>query len=469
MSNWFDPLRTRKVLALALPIIGGMTSQVILNLVDTAMVGRLGPEPQASVGLGSFSFLMFATVVTCLGTGVQAIVSRREGEGDKEAGGLALDTGLVLSVVIGLPLGYLLAEAAPWVFSLLSDDIIIVHGDTTKNYSGGSEYLAIRLLALGVVGANFCYRGFYNGIGRSSIYMLSIVMIQVLNIFFNWVFIFGNLGAEMMDVRGAALASVVAQSVGTCFYTFLTFLQADIRSQYRPFQLRRLTVTACSRLLNLAWPDAIRSSAVLVSLVLFLKLHGEISTESLAAGTILLNVGSAGFLLAMGMGLAGATMVGQNLGRNDPAEARHLVWLGVRLCTLGLLPAAIGVAIWTDPLLLVFTQDEATIAIAGPSLRLFSFIVLINVVPVVLLFSLLGAGDTRWVAKAQVAQQYLLMLPLAALLGLYVAPAVAPAMGLAEPTAGVLGLWAGMALSRIGISLAVVPRFQGNTWEKVQV
>ena len=460
MSRWFEPTRSRQVLGLALPIIGGMTSQIVLNLVDTAMVGRLGPAPQASVGLGSFSFLMFATVVTCLGTGVQAIVSRREGEGDRDAAGGALDTGLCLSVLIGLPLGYLLAQAAPTIFAQLSDDPLVIHGG--EFFSGGSDYLAIRLLALGVVGANFCFRGFYNGIGRSSVYMISIILIQVLNILFNWMFIFGNLGADAMDVRGAALASVVAQCIGTCFYTFLTFLQADIRAHYRPFRISRLKVQSFGRLARLAWPDAVRSAAVLVSLTLFLKLHGEVSTTSLAAGTILLNIGSAGFLVALGMGLAGATMVGQNLGRNDPGEARKLVWLGVRLCTVAMIPGAIAISVWAGPVLTVFSQDAATIAIATPSLRLFSFIMLVNVLPIVLMFSLLGAGETRWVAKVQIAQQYILMLPLAAFFGLW----LAPTLGYSSESAAVFGLWSGMAFSRIVISAAVVPRFQGRTWEK---
>jgi len=463
MKRWFDPERSRAVLRLALPIIGGMTSQIVLNLVDTAMVGRLGPVSQAAVGLGSFSFLMFATVVTCLGTGVQAIVSRREGEDDREAAGSALDTGLCLSAMIGLPMGYLLAQAAPSIFGLLSDDPQVIHG--FESYSGGSEYLAIRLLALGVVGASFCFRGFYNGIGRSNIYMISIILIQALNILFNWIFIFGNLGAEPMDVRGAALASVMAQCIGVCFYTFLTIVQADIRKEYRPFRLLALRLRSFGALLHLAWPDAVRSAAVLVSLTLFLKLHGEVSTRSLAAGTILLNIGSAGFLIALGMGLAGSTMVGQNLGRGAPEEARRLVWLGVRLCTVGMVPAAVAVAIWAAPLLEIFTQDPGTIAIATPSLRLFSVIVLINVVPIVLMFSLLGAGETRWVAKVQIAQQYLLMLPLAAFLALW----LLPNLGYASETAAVFGLWTGMALSRLAILLAVVPRFQGSSWENVVV
>jgi len=451
------------VLRLALPIIGGMTGQIVLNLVDTAMVGRLGPAPQASVGLGSFSFLMFATMVTCLGTGVQAIVSRREGEGDQDAAGGALDTGLCLSVIIGLPMGYLLAQAAPTVFAQLSDDPLVVHGN--EIYSGGSEYLAIRLLALGVIGANFCYRGFYNGIGRSGVYMISILLIQVLNILFNWIFIFGNLGAEAMDVRGAALASVMAQCIGTCFYTFLTFLQADIRKIYRPFRLSRIKTRSFFQLAGLVWPEAVRSAAVLVSFTVFLKLHGEISTTSLAAGTILLNIGSAGFLVALGMGLAGATIVGQSLGRGQPQEARTLVWLGIRLCTIAMVPGAALVAIWPEPLLSLFSQDLATIAIAVPSLRLFGITVLVNVVPVVLMFSLLGAGETRWVAKVQIAQQYLLMLPIAAFVGLW----LVPTLGYSSEAASVFGLWCGMTLSRLAISAIVVPRFQGTNWEKVPI
>ncbi len=449
------------MLRLALPIIAGMAGQIVLNLVDTAMVGRLGATPQAAVGLSSFTFLMLATVVTCLGTGVQAIVSRREGEGERQAAAAALDTGLCLSAAIGLPMGYLLAQATPALFELLSDDPEVIYGNDI--YSGGSEYLAIRLLALGVLGANFCFRGFYNGIGRSGVYMVSIVLIQALNILFNWIFIFGNLGAPVLEVRGAAIASVTAQVVGTCFYTFLTLLQADVRRDYQPFRLKRLRSKYFTSLARLAWPDAIRSAAVLISMTLFLKLHGEVSTHSLAAGTILLNIGSAGFLVALGMGFAGATLVGQALGRGQPGEARGLVWLGIRLCLLILLPAVIAVAIWTVPILKVFSQDPITITIATPALRLFTAIAMANVVPIVLMHSLLGAGETRWVAKVQIAQMYMLMLPLAALLGLW----LPQTLGYQSDTAAVFGLWTGLALSRALIALAVVPRFQGDRWERV--
>ena len=71
--------RFKTILILALPIVGGMVSQNILNLVDTAMVGRVGPTALAAVGIASFTNFMAIAIITGLGTGVQAIASRRQG------------------------------------------------------------------------------------------------------------------------------------------------------------------------------------------------------------------------------------------------------------------------------------------------------------------------------------------------------------------------------------------------------
>ena len=101
-ERWFDRDRSREILLLAGPIIAGMGSQTVMNLVDTGMVGRLGPAPQAAAGLGSFTFWVLANLIIALGTGVQATVARRDGEEDKEGAGSGLDTVLMLAVAIGL-------------------------------------------------------------------------------------------------------------------------------------------------------------------------------------------------------------------------------------------------------------------------------------------------------------------------------------------------------------------------------
>jgi Na+-driven multidrug efflux pump len=380
LRRWFDPARSRSLLLLAGPIIAGMGSQIVLNLVDTA--------------------------------------------------GAALDSGLVIAIVVGLPLGYGLAQAAPGLFTHLTDDPEVAVG------AGG--YLAIRLMGLGAVAANYCFRGFYNGIGRSMVYLASIVLIHATNILLNWVFIYGNLGTRPMGVRGAALASVLAAVFGVCFYSILTLVQSDIRARFRPFRFASITLERLRRLVWLAWPEGLRGVLVSLGFLVFLALHEAFGTREAAAGTILINVASAGFLLALGMGFACATMVGRHLGRGDPDEARRMVWQGARL------------------VLALFTPDVPVIEIATPALRLFALAAAFDALPVVLVFSLQGAGATRWVAGVQVMQQYVLLIPLALLLGFFF-------------EMGVFGLWLGLLLSRVGMLGFGLAKIRSDSWTGIRV
>src|ERR1700757_3334148 len=95
--------RTREVWALALPIIGAMSSQNVLNLVDTAMVSHLGPAALAAVGLGSFVNFMAFSAITGLSTAVQAMAARRIGENRDHEAAVPLNGGLLLSLAIGAP------------------------------------------------------------------------------------------------------------------------------------------------------------------------------------------------------------------------------------------------------------------------------------------------------------------------------------------------------------------------------
>ena len=448
LTRWFDPARSKALLLLAIPIIAGMGSQIVLNLVDTAMVGSLGPAPQAAAGLGSFTYLVVANLIIGVGMAVQATVARRDGEDDQASAGAALDTGLVIAIVVGLPLGYGLAQVAPQLFGYMTDDPEVA--------VGGGGYLAIRLMGLGVVAANYCFRGFYNGIGRSTVYLLSIVLIHATNILLNWVFIYGNLGTRAMGMRGAALASVLAAVFGVCFYSILTLVQSDVRRRFQPFRFASITGARLRRMLVITWPEAVRGVLVALGFLIFLELHEAFGTREAAAGTILINVASAGFLLALGMGFACATMVGRHLGRREPDEARRLVWLGARLAAIGLILPSIALVIFAPQVLALFTPDVPVIETATPALRLFAAAAAFDAVPVVLVFSLQGAGATRWVAGVQVMQQYVLLIPLALLLGF--------AFDL-----GVFGLWLGLLLSRLGMLGFGLVKIRSDSWARIKV
>jgi Na+-driven multidrug efflux pump len=209
-------------------------------------------------------------------------------------------------------------------------------------------------------------------------------------------------------------------------------------------------------MLSLSWPEAVRGVLTLFGFLLFLELHEAFGTREAAAGTILINVASAGFLPAFGMGLACATLVGRHLGRGQPEEARAMVWLGARLAAAGLLVPCLLVGIFAPQVLGLFTPDAPVVETATSALRLYAFTGPADAIPVVLVFSMFGAGATRWVAGVQVTQQYALLLPLAWLFGF--------ALNL-----GVLGLWIGLVLSRIGMAWFGVRRIRGDRWASIDV
>ena len=142
---------------------------------------------------------MCQSVVLGLATGVQASAARRKGEGRLEETALFLNTALLILIVVGPLMSLVLVELAPIIFSALIDDPEVVEL--------GVPYFEIRLLGILFVGANFAFRGYWNAVDMARLYMRTIIIMHAVNIFLNYVFIFGNFGAPPMGVAGAGLAS----------------------------------------------------------------------------------------------------------------------------------------------------------------------------------------------------------------------------------------------------------------------
>ena len=115
-----DGPRLRRILTLALPIIGGMISQNVLNLVDTAMVGTLGDAALAAVGLGGFVNFMFMALILGVSTGVQVMSARRKGQGLMDQTAVPLNAGLAMVLVTAPILTVILYSALPDLYPLFS-------------------------------------------------------------------------------------------------------------------------------------------------------------------------------------------------------------------------------------------------------------------------------------------------------------------------------------------------------------
>ena len=393
--------RWRRTLNLALPIVGGMVSQNVMNLVDTAMLGTLGTTALASVGLAQFTAFTCGAFVIGLATGVQATSARWFGAGRSEEIAIPLNGGLLLVLVFGIPTSIALAYLAPFFFPLLTADPDVA--------SSGTVYLQARLVGLVALGTNFVFRGYWNAVDRSKFYMRTIILMNVTNIILNWALIFGNLGFPAMGVRGAGIGTTIALYVGAIAYLLTAVRYARIGG----FLARLPDWDTLLTLLRISVPAGVQHFFFAGGMMVFFWILGNIGTAELAAGHVLSHLLLLWLLITNGFGLAAASFVGNALGSGNVVEARSWGWyvMVFAMCLVG--ASALPAVFFPDAFLKLFLQDPAVLMLARLPLQLTAGTMAVEALGVVLMNAHLGAGHSHRVMVISLAMQWCLFLPVA--------------------------------------------------------
>ncbi|PIE19413.1 MAG: MATE family efflux transporter [Proteobacteria bacterium] len=437
--------RAKRILLLAGPIIGAMLSQNIVNLVDTAMVGQLGSAALGAVGLSSMSHWLAVAFFNGLGAGVQVITARRVGEENPRGAVGALHGALLLILLVVIPFSVTLATQAPALFGLLTSDPRVAEL--------GVPYLQIRLCAGAFVVANVSYRGYWNGIGRSSIYLRTIIVIHTVNVVLNYLFIYGKFGFPELGVTGAGIGSAVAVIVGTLLHTVMAWRHSR---RHGFFGRGTLTAGLFGNVIRFSAPTGVQMIFMSGGFVLFYRIAELLGTKQLAVTNVLVNLSLVCILPAMAFGLAATTLVGRALGARQPKLAARYGWdtvlLGCAAMLLlgGTLAAAPGV--WLGLLM----NDPAAEALGILSLILLGLTQPIDGVGMVLSQTLIGAGAVRSVMLASVLLQWVLFLPAVYVFGVHM-------------KGGLLVLWVGMGLYRALFAVVMVVLFRRGAWAKIKV
>jgi putative MATE family efflux protein len=438
--------RLKRIAKLSLPIIGGMVSQNILNLVDTAMVGRL-PDSNAAlaaVGLGGFATFMCQAVLLGISAGVQATAARRKGEGNAARMAVSLNAALLMIVCIAPFFSTVLHFLVPVAYPFLNSDPAVI--------ALGIPYLQIRIWAIVFVSTNFAFRGYWNGVDLSHLYMSTLVVMHSCNIVLNYLLIFGNFGFPELGVAGAGLATAISTVIGTACYMVLGFLKARDNGflKARPSRLEFHNLT------RLSLPNSLQQFAFATGFTTLYWIIGQVGTVELAAANVLINVTLVAILPGLAMGMTSATLVGQALGRRDPVDARSWGWdvVKVGMVTLALL----GLPMWLVPdlILTVFIQDPITIDVARAPMRLVGLTIAFEGIGLVLMHSLLGAGDAKKVMLVSIATQWIVFLPLAYIAG--------PVLGF-----DLFAIWVLQALYRLLQSAIFFTLWHRGGWTGIEI
>ena len=434
--------RIRRIFKLGLPIMAGMSTYVFLELVDMLFVGRLGTTALAAVGISVFVTFLYLAIFGGVSVAVQATTSRLVGEGATEDLGRFLRTTLAIVFIVIPPTSLLGIWLAADILDLMTDDPAV--GAT------GAAYLAWMMGSSVFFAINNAFMGYWNATERANLYLRVVVFTAIVNVPLNYVFMFGFGPVPAYGVTGAGIGTFIASLVGAIYHLQMGFRYA---SGFQQGPVREHLRVVC----RLMIPAGMQQFMDSLALTLMFRIVAFVGTVEVAAYSVLVNMVSAVGMPAWGLGLAGATLVGQSMGAKQMQAANRWAWDVVKIGALAMM--LMGVPFWLVPELIlgVFIREADALAAAVLPCQVLGVMIGINGVGYLFASMLNGAGDVKRVMYVNLATQYLVLLPGAYYFGVYAGY-------------GLLGIWLTHQLGfRMLNSVVLTALWRQKRWQKVML
>lgn len=355
-------------------------------LADLIMVGRISAASIAAVGMSLQVVGLLYAVLTVFYVGTNSLIARLHGAKEHKDLSSAVYSLLLFALALSLP--------ATLVWYLASKYLLLMMGATETVADLGGGYLGWLTLIIPAVFIKYVLVSALNGIGDTKTpFKIKLVAI-ILNIFLNYILIFGNFGAPAMGVEGAALATVIAGILEALAYLYLLFRTSHFQERHFRFSPELIR-----RAMKVGVPAGFERTLTFFSFILFTVIIAHFGTTIMAGYQIGLRVEGIAFMPGIGFTVAAMTLMGQSLGRNDPDAAFEDVVKTMKIAAwfMGLM----GIFMITIPeyVVFIFTDDVAVIEEASLYLRIVGLSQVPLAVSFVLSGSLRGAGATRQTLK----------------------------------------------------------------------
>ena len=385
-SNFYNPIHARSIFKIGMPLVINNLAIMSMNLADTIMSGRHSTDSLAAVAAGSAVW----SIIFLAGMGIimalSPVTAQYHAAGQPEKAGFFLRQTLWLALFIGIPL-LILGQNLEWVFAYFGLEPEIV--------SLADEYLSYVTLSLPFV---FCYmslRMTSEGIGHTRPIMYIAIFCASLNVFFNWVFIYGKWGFPEMGAAGCGLATAINFVL---MLVLLSLYMTKVRL-YKPFKLFSSfdwpQKKAITELLVLGVPIGVSIVAEISLFSVAALLMGSLGKNVLAAHQIALNYAAFMFMVPFGMSMANTSVVGQLIGRNQMHEARTAGYTGIILATGFMTISAIVMVLLAQQIIGLYTQDAVVAEIAVSLLGMAAAFQIVDGIQVAASGALRGYKDTK--------------------------------------------------------------------------
>ncbi|NLA77672.1 MAG: MATE family efflux transporter [Clostridiales bacterium] len=419
----------------------------LIAFFDTVMVGEVGSSAIAAVGLTNQPRLVFFAVFFALNVGVTAVVSRRRGQEDSESANRCLGQAVMIVVILSVVLcAVAVAFSRPFLYFAGANEDTIDQSVT---------YFRITMVGMSFASLGMVINAAQRGSGNTRISMTTNLTANIINIVFNYLLIGGNFGFPRLEVKGAAIATLMG-NVAACV---MSLISVSRRGRFLKLRFKYCFTFDGENLRligKIATSAAVEQVFMRIGFFLYAKIVASLGTQAFATHQICMSIINLSFTFGDGLGIAASSLVGQNLGRKRPDLSSVYGKASQRVGFIISIMLFVLFSGFGRQLMSLFTDEPPIIATGVKILVIVAFSSLAQVSQVIFSGCLRGAGDTKYVAATSLVS-IALVRPVITYLLCYTAGW------------GVIGAWASLLVDqymRMGFSFS---RFEKGKWKRIKI
>lgn len=422
---------------LATPIIIGQVGQIVVNIADNVMVGRLGAAELASVSLANALFISIIVIGMGISFALPPLVAEAQGQKADRLISSYTKHSLVLNFLFAFIAIPLIELAIP---------LMSYWGQEPQVVELAGQYLRISAYTLVPFMLFQTFRCYADGSSETVPAMVAMLVGNVINIFCNYMFIYGKWGAPALGVEGAALGTLISR-VGMLFLLlFIIYKRKHLWKHLQAMDLRTYQSKEFKKLLNLGIPTSLQGFFEISAFGGAAVLAGMISKEVQAAHQIAINLASISFLVCTGLAMAATIRVGNQFGKSNREPLRHAGFSAIMQVAFFMACTAILYIVLREFLPSLYVDNKEVIQIAAALLVWAAIFQIPDGIQVTAIGALRGMQDVRRPTVITFVAYWLFALPVSYFLAF-------------NAGLGAVGIWIGLTIGLTISAFFMVWRF----------
>ena len=370
------------------PIFLGLLAQNIINVTDTAFLGRVGEVELGASAMGGLFYICVFTIAFGFSTGSQIMIARRNGEGRFRDVGPVMMQGCAFLLILAVGLFGLTHAAAPSLIRLL-----IFFGCHIRCYQRIFELGVIfRFLFLRFV--NVMFRALYIGITRTKVLTLNAIVMAMVNVVLDYALIFGHFGLPALGLKGAAIASVIAEASSLVFFLLYTWARIDFR-KYGLNHWPRFDFTLLGRILSISCFTMVQYFLAMATWFVFFVAVERLGQRQLAIANIVRSIYVVMLIPVQSLSTTANSLVSNLIGAGGVSHVMQLMGRIARMSFIIMVVCVAVLVVFPQAMLSVYTNEEALLIESVPSLYVIGGAMLIASVANIYFNGISGTGNTQ--------------------------------------------------------------------------